>query len=126
MSRKSAADLANSPVYLGKSQPDPPVNKAISHLTVTEGQALEEMARVFGQEMVNALSIGYIYSEMYGSDYVRGRIDQLLRLSVAKGGQGRRDLIDIVDAGGKLPDAYYSGEGKKTSSFYPADNTEGD
>lgn len=126
MSKKAASDLIANPVYLGKSQPDPPVNKAISHLTVTEGQALEEMARIHGQDMVNALSIGYIYSEMYGSDYVRGRIDQLLRLSVAKGGQGRRDLIDVVDAGGKLPDAYYNGEGKKGSSFYPAEPTEGD
>lgn len=126
MIRKKAADLVNNPVYLGKSQPDPPVNKAISHLTVTEGQALEEMARIHGQDMVNALSIGYIYSEMYGSDYVRGRIDQLLRVSVAKGGQGRRELIDAVEAGGKLPDAYYNGEGKRTSSFYPADPTEGD
>ena len=126
MIRKKAADLVNNPVYLGKSQPDPPVNKAISQLTVTEGQELEEMARIHGQDMVNALSIGYIYSEMYGSDYVRGRIDQLLRLSVAKGGQGRRELIDAVEAGGKLPDAYYSGEGKRTSSFYPADPTEGD
>lgn len=126
MSKKTVSELVNHPVFLGKSQPDPPVNKAISHLTVTEGEALEEMARIHGREMVNALSIGYIYSEIYNSAYVRGRINQLLRCSISKGGQGRRDIIDAVEAGGKLPDAYYSGEGKKTQSFYAAEPNEGD
>lgn len=122
--RKKAQDLETAPVYLGKSQPDPPVNKAISHLTTTEGDALEEMARLHGPDMVNALSIGYIYSTVYNSAYVRGRINQLLRLSISKDGEGRRDIIDVVDAGGKLPDAYYNGEGNKKTSFYPID--EGD
>lgn len=125
MIKKTSSDLVNNPIYLGRSQPDPPVNKAISNLTITDGELLEEMARVHGQEMVNALSIGYIYSNVYGSKYVRGRIDQLLRLSISKAGQGRREIIDVVDAGGKLPDAYYNGEGKKTT-FYASEPTEGD
>ena len=125
MIKKMSSDLVNNPVYLGRSQPDPPVNKAISNLTITDGELLEEMARVHGQEMVNALSIGYIYSNVYGSKYVRGRIDQLLRLSISKAGQGRREIIDVVDAGGKLPDAYYSGDGKKTT-FYASEPAEGD
>lgn len=123
--KRSSSELANNPVYLGKNIPDPPVNKAIAHLTITDGEMLEEMSRINGQDMVNALSIGYIYSHVYGSSYVKGRIAQLLRLSISKSGLGRREIIDVVDAGGKLPDAYYNGEGKKTS-FYAAEPAEVD
>lgn len=118
---KTVKDLEKAPIYLGKEKPDPPVSRAMSHLTVTEGTALEEMARLHGQDMVDALAVGYIYSDMYGSKYVRGRIDQLLRLSIAKDGQGRRDIIDVVDAGGTLPDGYYTGQGKK-QTFHAIDN----
>lgn len=121
---KTVKDLEKAPIYLGKERPDPPVSRAMSHLTVTEGAPLEEMARIHGQDMVDALAVGYIYSEMYGSKYVRGRIDQLLRLSVAENGQGRRDIIDVVDAGGTLPDSYYNGQGKKQT--FHAINDEGE
>lgn len=120
---KTVKELAKNPIYLGKDRPDPPVTKAMGHLTTTEGPALEEMARIRGSEMVRALSVGYIYSDMYGSKFVRGMIDQLLRISISMDGQGRRDIIDVVDAGGTLPEGYYSGQSKK-QTFTPIDEGE--
>lgn len=114
---KGVRDLERNPIYLGKDRPDPPVSRAMGHLTVTDGPLLEEMARVKGPDMIRALTVGHILGTMYGSKYIRGRIDQILRVSVSDAGQGRRDIIDVVDAGGVLPEAYYTGQGKK-SSFY--------
>lgn len=112
---KTAKDLERNPFFLGKDKVDAPVTKAMGHLTATEGPLLEEMARVNSPEMVKAMTVGYILSEMYGSKYIKGRMNQILRVSIADHGQGRRDIIDVVDAGGTLPEGYYSGQSKKHS-----------
>lgn len=120
---KNVKDLAKMPFFLGKDRPDPPVSKAMGHLTVTEGPLLEEMARVRGPDMANALSIGYIYAKMYDSKYVGGRMDQILRVSIGSDGQGRRDIIDAVEAGGTMTDGFYNSQGKK-QTFAPIDEGE--
>lgn len=70
------------------------------------------MSRINSPETVKAVSIGNIYTNIYGSKYVKQRIDQLLRLGIATNGAGRREIIDVVDAGGTLPGEYYTGQKK--------------
>lgn len=109
---KNASDLIKNPFFTPKQLAEPPVSRAMDTLTVTEGASLEEMARIESPEMVKAVSIGYIYGNIYGSKYVSGRINQILRLSIAKLGQGRREIVDVVEAGGQLPAEYYTGQQK--------------
>ena len=68
---------------------------------------MEIMARISNTHMITALQLGYIMEVGYNSKFVGGMKDQLLRLSVAKDGLGRRDIIDALEKGSKLPESYY-------------------
>lgn len=59
----------------------------------------------------------------YGNPYVEGYIELQERLAVSMNGQGRRELIDALGAGGTLPDSYYQ---KKDSSFIIRGSNEDD
>lgn len=109
-----ATDLVKNPYFTPKQMAEPPVSRAMDTLTVVDGAPLEEMARVDSPEMVKAVSIGYIYSRVYGCKYVEGRVDQILRLSIARQGLGRREIVDVIEAGGQLPEGYYTAGGKDT------------
>lgn len=93
----------------GKKLPELPVNAAIGQLTKLKGDELEITTRS-NPTLAKAASVGYIYTHTFASSYVQGRIEQIERLAISAGGQGRRDLIDAVKAGGRIPDAYYGGE----------------
>lgn len=75
--------------------------------------------------LARACHLGYIFCTTiahdnedcqpeYGNPYVMGYIELQERLAVSMAGKGRQDLIDALNAGGKLPDSYYQ---KKESSF---------
>ena len=124
MAVKSPSDLERSPVFMTKANPEPPVSKAMEHLVTEKGDKLELMANIKSQAMVNALSIGYIYSNVYGSKYVKGRIDQMLRASVGADGEGRHSVISVVEAGGNLPAEYYNPQDNRRYGIL-ANNSEG-
>ena len=63
-----------------------------------------------------AINIGHIYSEIYGSRYVTEKVAKLERISTAKDGEARKESIAMVDAGGNLPSEYYTPEGKRSFS----------
>ena len=116
MPRKKAIDLLENPVFLGqRKQPDPPVTTGMRHITTTTGPLLEEMGRIRGPQMIEAHEMAIIYIDGYGSKYIRRQIETMDRLSIGIDGLGRREIIDIVEAGGRLPDAYYTGENKQPS-----------
>ena len=98
MARKSADSLIDNPVFQQQAQPpELPVRTALSKLTTTKGDDLEMTTRATPQ-IVRAAQVGYIYARIYGSSYIQGRVEQMERLAVSMGGQGRRDLIDTVEA----------------------------
>lgn len=111
-----AMDLEKHPLFMTKKQNEAPVSVGMGHLTVTEGARLEEMTRITSPQQINAHAIGYVYVNIYGSKYVRGRISQNDRLAEAKDGLRSRELIDIVQAGGSLPSEYYA-PGSKTPNY---------
>lgn len=116
MGRRPANDLRENPrIQLEQdTRPELPVKAIVGHLTVEDGAELELMTHTT-PAVVRAARIGYIYARVFRSSYVAGSVEQIERLAVSVGGQGRRDLIDAVEAGGKVPDAYYGEQGRKSS-----------
>ena len=105
---KKATDLIRENFFSGtRKQPDPPVSVGLMIITTESGHILEEVTRINSVEMINALQIGTIYTEVYGSKYVTERVDQIKRIAKSKGGQGIRELIDMVEAGGKMPGEFF-------------------
>ena len=112
---KKATDLINENFFTGaRKQPDPPVSVGLRILTTESGKVLEEVTRINSREMVNALQIGTIYTEVYGSKYVGARVDQIKRIAKSKGGEGIRELIDMVEAGGKMPGEFFAPPARRT------------
>lgn len=111
---RHASELENSPLFLNKKQADAPVSVGMGYMTVEDGQLLDEMTRVLSPQMVNACMIGGIYSDVYGSRYVRRRVELVKRIAVAKDGERVKELIQMVDAGGNLPSEYYADGQKRT------------
>lgn len=105
---KTAREVRSRGLNLGGRKRDMPVNVALGQLTTLEGSGLELTTRTTPR-LVHAAAFAYIYTHTYNSDYARGRIEQIERLAVSMNGQGRRDLIDVVQAGGSMPDNYLEG-----------------
>ena len=110
---RHAPELEKHPLFAMNNNPEAPVSKGISNLTSEDGARLQLMTRISNKEMLQAVAIANIYVNIYGSKYIKGRRDEMLRLNVSINGQGRRDIIDVVDAGGNLPAEYYTGQPKK-------------
>ena len=121
---RHAPELEKHTLFKGNAPPEAPVSKGIENLTAEEGARLQLMSRVNNKEMMNAIAIANIYTEIYGSRYVKGRINEALRVNVSIGGQGRRDIIDIVDAGGTLPPEYYTGQQRKGFKIFNGNDEE--
>ena len=112
MARKSSSLRTDPQVSLGgKDRPDLPVNTIAKQFGTLNGQGLEIISRT-NPRLCRAAMFGFVYSYKFGVGYVDGRCDQNLRLAESFDGQSRRDYIDLVKAGGSVPDAYYS-DGKK-------------
>lgn len=106
---KRATELIKENFWSGiHKQPDPPVSVGLRILTTESGKVLEEVTRINSEEMINALQIGTIYTEVYGSKYVLERVNQIKRIAKSKGGEGIRELIDMVEAGGKMPGEFFA------------------
>ena len=110
---RHAPELEKHTLFKGNTPPEAPVSKGIANLVSENGPKLQLMTRVNNKETLQAVAIANIYTNIYGSKYVQGRINEILRMHVSINGQGRRDIIDIVDAGGNLPPEYYTGQNRK-------------
>lgn len=115
---RHAQDLKQNPLFLTKSQPEPPVSVAMGHLTATDGDDLTIMANVNNETMARAIVICDIYAYCHGSAYMKMRGTLLKQLSVAKDKGGRLDIIDVVRAGGNLPAEFYE-QGGQSRSWAP-------
>ena len=99
-----------------KEEKEAPIQTAYRYLTTIDGRMLEIMTRS-NLTMSRAVHLGYIFDTtiahrtkqglMFGNAYVSGYIAQVERLAVSMAGEGRKELIAALDAGGKLPDSYY-------------------
>lgn len=104
---------ANQPILLDRAnKPELPVKDIAKRLTVEDGKPLEITTRTTAT-IANASQFCLIYTFRFKSKYAEARIGQIERLAISMGGQGRRDLIDALQAGGAVPGEYYSDGSKK-------------
>lgn len=111
---KAVKDLsASAPILIDRgNKPELPVKDIARRLTVETGAPLEITTRTTAT-MAYAAQFCLIYTERFNSSYAAARIGQIERLAISMGGQGRRDLIDALAAGGAVPGEYYSNGDKK-------------
>ena len=108
---------ANQPILLDRSnKPELPVKDIAKRLTVEDGKPLEITTRTTAV-IANASQFCLIYTFRFNSRYAEARIGQIERLAISMSGQGRRDLIDALQAGGAVPGEYYADGAKKRN--YP-------
>ncbi len=108
---KPIGDLGKNPRVGGlqTKRPELPVNTALDKLSKLDGEELEISTR--SSTVLNrAAAAGLIYTFTFQSNYAAARVEQIERLAVSVDGQGRRDVIDAIAAGGKVPDEYLNGD----------------
>lgn len=112
-----ASDLRNNPVFHKAAEaPEAPVKTVVDKLSIPEGKGLQLTTRT-SPSIARAMHTAYLYGELFGIEAIKGEGDLLMRLAVSQGGEGRRDLIDSLTAGGSLPAEFY-GRAPKTDAAY--------
>ncbi len=114
---KPIGDLRNNPrVGAQSKRPELPVNTALDKLSKLGGEELEISTRS-NTTLNRAAAAGLIYTFTFKSGYAAARVEQIERLAVSVDGQGRRDVIDAIAAGGKVPEEYLNGDPMRSSEF---------
>ena len=103
---KTAQDLLNEPSDDPKAIPDPPVSHGMDILCTLDGKQLQIVTRT-NASIVEGIRSAGAFVARYHSDYISETQESLMRLAVSSGGKGRTEMIEIVKAGGQMPDAYY-------------------
>lgn len=100
----------------GPMDSETPFNQTVDMLSKTEGKELELMCRT-NRQIAEAATIGYNMAFCFHSKYVTGKIDQIMRLSVSNGGQGRAEMVQSLQAGSGVPDSYYEAQSGINKGF---------
>lgn len=107
----------------GERAPDTPFDTAVGLLSSTEGKRLELMCRAT-KSIAEAAEVSYNMIYRFRSQYIKGRMEQIERLSVSISGQGRGEIVQSLQAGSGVPDAFYETGGGANSTFTDAPSTE--
>lgn len=87
-------DVGDMPVMEG----DTPYDKAIDLLSVLSGPQMEIMTRT-NARMVEAGNVAYNLYSNFHSQYIVGKVDQIMRFAVSFQGKGRGEVVDSLKAG---------------------------
>lgn len=103
MTLKSGVDMMENPIVDEdvEDMPDVPnsaFDKSISVLSSTRGHLLQMYTRM-SKELAKAYDMAYIYEVMFDSKYIPGRVELYGRTSVGKGGEGRREVVELTKYG---------------------------
>lgn len=114
---RTAADLKNNPhLRTMPEAPEAPVKTVVDKLSATEGKQLQLTTRT-NASIAKAMHTAYLYGEIFDLQVIRGEAELLMRMAISQGGLGRRELIDSLDAGGKMPAEYYT-DAKRSDAAY--------
>lgn len=120
MGRPSKDLNPQTPIFVDTStKPELPVKDVARRLTVEEGKPLDITTRTT-PGLGDAAQFANAWVYRYGSTYAAGRVDLVKRLAISMNGEGRRDLIDALTAGGSVPGEYYT-DGKKSRPVFTSD-----
>lgn len=123
---RTGMDLMSEPedvVEQGDRQPDTPFDTAVGLLSSTKGHRLELMCRAT-KSIADAAAVSYGMVYRFRSEYIRGRMEQIERLSVSISGQGRGEIVQSLQAGSGVPDAFYETGGGANATFSEAPDQE--
>ena len=119
--KKTGEDLLEDPNISfsdmgGGVEMETPFRQAIDLLAVTGDEELELMCRATHQ-IAEAAAIGYNMIFRFNSRYIKGRIEQLERLSVSISGKGRAEVVQSLQAGSGVPDSFYDVQAGSNRGF---------
>ena len=77
---------------------DSPYDKALDMLSVLSGPQLEIMTRT-NPRMIEACNVAYNIFCNFHSEYIVGRVDQIMRFAVSMQGKGRTEVVESLKAG---------------------------
>lgn len=107
------------PQMRGELPTETSYDKALNILTVTEDEQLEIMTRATPIS-AKASAVAYSMCFTFRSRYAKGRIDQINRLAVSMGGEGRKEIVSSLNANSGAFEIPGMGEGANSSPFMPA------
>ena len=118
--KKPATELLDEPLVCEVDEPceepSTPFDRAYGILTSTGGENLELMTRTTTR-LAKAINVGYNMMWNFRSSYLRGRLDTLMRVHVSLGGKGRAEMVQALQAGSGVPDAFYDQGNNSLNSF---------
>lgn len=111
---RDATELLNNPAVpevgeMPDTVPETPYGMAFNLLSSLGGEKLEIMTRS-NPRLVQAAQVSYCMVAQFGSSYIAGENDQLERFAVSLGGEGRKEIVESLRAGGDMPDAFYEAQ----------------
>ena len=111
---RDATELLNNPAVpevgeMPDTMPETPYGMAFNLLSSRGGEKLEIMTRS-NPRLVQAAQVSYCMVAQFGSSYIAGENDQLERFAVSLGGEGRKEIVESLRAGGDMPDAFYEAQ----------------
>ncbi len=117
---REATDLLTDPQVpevgdMPETMSETPYGMAFGLLSALEGKELEIMTRS-NPRLVQAAQVSYCMVAQFGSMYIAGENDQLGRFAVSLNGEGRKEIVDSLRAGGDMPDAYYENQSASVRS----------
>lgn len=106
--KKSGAELLEEPQFndFGGGLSETPFNSTMDALLTTGDKTLELMCRA-SKPIAEAASVAYNIAFRFKSKYVIGKVEQIERLSVSLGGQGRAEVVQSLQAGSGVPGEFY-------------------
>lgn len=120
-SKKTGEDLLNNEEDfdfsdVGVNTNGTPFDQTIDLLAATTGPRLELFCRS-DKSIVEAIQICDNIVERFGSEYIRGVGDRILRFSISTQGRGRAELVDALKAGDGVQDSYYEAQAASSMGF---------
>lgn len=117
--KHDAEELLDDPMIgLEESGPvgETPFNQTVDMLSRTRGPELELMCRM-NRPIAEAATVCYAMVAKFHCDYLIGRMDQIMRLSVSNGGLGREEMVRSLQAGSGVPGEYYESQSATNQGF---------
>ena len=93
-----------------------PFNQTVDIMATTGGPRLELFCRS-SRSVVEAAEVCYNMVYRFKSNYIKGRMDQIMRFSVSEGGKGRNELVTALQAGSGVPDSFFEAQGSGNMGF---------
>lgn len=115
--KRSGSELLDEPLDdMDGNVVQTPFDQTVTLLATTRGESLELFCRA-NSKIAEAAQLCYNMQYRFHSNYIAGRINQIMRFSVGLNGQGRSELVQSLQAGSGVPDAFYESQNGSNVGF---------